>query len=1140
MPITNRMIANKTAVLNWMGTTYNSKPIDRVKTDGERFVLIVEEPPRVEPEHIVNQHLNSTQKNSTKILISTGKIDGTEVKCPLKPVNSCVTKPRSICSEQTMLNQRFVVSSPRMDINSISENEHSIQKPLKNTSRQSYSPNKASIIVRNPSIKEKISEWEGKKELVFSTEKEKMVNKGTKELDRKSELMKLVDGNVVKKSEGEHVNIWNLESKESGKENEYKVDEEKARTLEAESRLHEGKENEIIKSDIIEVCGKQKEVVCTKFATTRPLTRERTTVLSHIKKLEEKVKEDSVRSQLKLPGDYYTPQRLQKALATQAASPSKEKKDGSCSSELKRKHIQSNSDSEASEPIFGTVEKVTVTWASCKIRNVENVYSEPGTPDHDLTVNPVPKPRRTFEYGTDKIAGLCVLRKSTRQLPDLPVVPPPLPLTPPPTVSTGALNGRLRSNSKDNRRKSFEFEDVKDLQRLQSPNFCRNGQVDWYAQSKLALNCALSEENIYEDILDIPKENPYEDIESADRYPLGKQCNQVHPSSAGSTPKPGSPSENRPDTPTKLPLKTSSLFRHSSERRSFKLLDIRKISKDGINSPPKASPPSTPSSPDDTQSLAGDSQLLRRRRKIPKVVLKINAIYEARRGRKKVRRITQSSEANTGRVTDENSETDSETEEKLKAHSQRLVLVKSLLKQKSRYRTLERDLIEFQEWQLFEFFVVVALHMKKGSSTYVPEVTQQFPLKLDKPFKFMRETEDQLKVIPQFCFPDARDWTPVSEFTSETFSFVLTGEDGSRRFGYCRRLLPTGKGKRLPEVYCIVSRLGCFNLFSKILDEVEKRRVISPALVQPFMRSIMEAPFPAPGRTITVKNFLPGSGNEVIQLCRPLDSRLEHVDFECLFSSLSIRQLIKVFASLLLERRVIFTADKLSTLSKCCHAVMALLYPFAWQHTYIPVLPPSMIDIACSPTPFLIGLLSSSLSKLKDLPLEEVLVVNLGANKFLRQVDDEDSILPRKLQVALEHVLEIRNELVSQEEDTVLDGLGSLNTVVSETFVRFFVEIVGHYSLYMTSNEKDERIFLWEAFRKSISSKSVRRFLEVFMETQMFGGFIQDRELRKLGVKGLFEVRAQDYLETLPGSEQRGMNRFLRGLGSKMKFLHKK
>lgn len=50
---------------------------------------------------------------------------------------------------------------------------------------------------------------------------------------------------------------------------------------------------------------------------------------------------------------------------------------------------------------------------------------------------------------------------------------------------------------------------------------------------------------------------------------------------------------------------------------------------------------------------------------------------------------------------------------------------------------------------------------------------------------------------------------------------------------------------------------------------------------------------------------------QVIELCRPMDSRLEHVDFDCLFKCLSVCHLIKVFASLLLERRVIFVADNL-------------------------------------------------------------------------------------------------------------------------------------------------------------------------------------------------------------------------------------
>ena len=48
-----------------------------------------------------------------------------------------------------------------------------------------------------------------------------------------------------------------------------------------------------------------------------------------------------------------------------------------------------------------------------------------------------------------------------------------------------------------------------------------------------------------------------------------------------------------------------------------------------------------------------------------------------------------------------------------------------------------------------------------------------------------------------------------------------------------------------------------------MLDEVERRRGISAALVYPFMRSLMESPFPAPGKTIKVKTFLPGAGNEV-------------------------------------------------------------------------------------------------------------------------------------------------------------------------------------------------------------------------------------------------------------------------------------
>ncbi|KAM9754796.1 DENN domain-containing protein 2A isoform 1-T2 [Menidia menidia] len=953
--------------------------------------------------------------------------------------------------------------------------------------------NKSSTGTRTTSIRDKISQWEGKKEPtpvaptvtspLCATQKE-VETVGKKE-SKTSE---------VQRTDSKRFVSWDRQ--DSGKENVGKLTDSRPKS-------QEGSTN------------KEREAMLdsgSHASKTTEQPQDKKTVLTHVKKLERATKEVPDRPSLAFPGNYFSP-------------PSKE--------ELEE------TEKKANEPIFGTFDmaRPSGSWRR-REGNSENVYSEPGAP----SINPLPKPQRTFQHHTppSTTASGPGPGKGKRNLPPLPSIPPPpLPTCPPPGVCRRPWADKARDS---NNRKSYEFEDL-----LQSSSeSCR---VDWYAQSRLGLSCTLSEENVYEDIIDPPsKENPYEDIE-LERSCLGSKC--VSPASSSPV----------PDTPTKLSCKPPGFFRQNSERRSFKVPELRKTGRDtGISSPSRISPPSTPSSPDDTPCLSGDPYN-RRRRKIPKMVLKINGIFEARRGKKRMKRVSQSNESSSGKVTDENSESESDTEEKLKAHSQRLVSVQSMLRQAERYRTLERDLMELQERKLFEYFIVVALHKTKAGVPYLPEVTQQFPLKLERSFKFMRETEDQLKVIPQFCFPDAKDWAPVENFPSETFSFVLTGEDGSRRFGYCRRLLPSGKGRRLPEVYCIVSRLGCFDLFSKILDEVEKRRAISPALVQPFMRGIMEAPFPAPGRTITVKNFLPGSGTEVIELCRPSDSRLEHVDFECLFSSLNLRLLLRVFASLLLERRVIFTADKLSTLSQCCHAVVALLYPFTWQHTYIPVLPPSMLDIVCTPTPFIVGLLSSSLPRLKELPIEEVLVVDLGNSRFLRQMDDEDSILPHKLQAALEHVLDKRRELACEKDVPNGDSAlcldsSSLSTVVSEAFVRFFVEMVGHYSLFLGGVEREDEsvssptlaspsssspsTFQREAFRKAVTSKSLRRFLEVFMETQMFTGFIQERELRRQGLRGLFEVRAQEYLDSLPGSEQRGVNKFLKGLGNKMKFLSKK
>nr|XP_040145025.1 DENN domain-containing protein 2C [Ictidomys tridecemlineatus] len=761
-------------------------------------------------------------------------------------------------------------------------------------------------------------------------------------------------------------------------------------------------------------------------------------------------------------------------------------------------------------------------------KSLENIYSEPEGQECRPSINPLPKPRRTFRYLSESGVMPCKERNCDKKYcENNSCAESSLASSQEPEPKK--YGGKIRGRSK---RKSFEFEDIQHFRNRNSQKI----HEELGRTSGSALYYTQSEDNIYEDILYPTKENPYEDI-PVQPLPMWRSP------SAWKLPPPKSAFR-----APKLPPKPQFL-RKTMELKSSQAYLRSKLTKDTT----------LPVTLTEWKLFRAGEVANRKRRNLPRLVLKIEDIFESKRGKKKVKlhpynakdvppskgknylylfqlsiavnhilfsQCAFSSEpVKIGPVWVMTSGLEGLRGKPLLCdfitdRHKRLAQLQQSSKRNPHYQTLERDLIELQEQQLFELFVVVSLQKKASGISYIPQVIQQFPSKGDHGFKQSKDTEERLKVIPKFCFPDSKDWAPTSELKSETFSFVLTGEDGSRWFGYCKKLLVSTR----------------FVLVSWILDEVEKRREMSPALVYPFMRSVMEAPFPAPGRTITVKSYLPGAGDGSIELCRPLDSRLEHVDFECLFKCLSVCHLIRVCASLLLERRVIFVANSLSTLSKCGHAVVATLYPFTWQHTYIPVLPASMIDIVCSPTPFLIGILSCSLPQLQDLPIEEVLIVDLCADKFLQEVSDKELSSREPVFPDTQHLGDF--SLFFFFFHFTADV--TLNSLVSEAFVRFFVELVGHYSLNMTVTERGERVFQREPFRKSHTSRSVRHFLDLFMETQMFAGFIQDRELRKSGVKGLFEVRALQYLETIPESEPSGVNRILRSLGSKMKFLQKK
>uniref|UniRef100_A0A3P8UWG9 DENN/MADD domain containing 2Da n=1 Tax=Cynoglossus semilaevis TaxID=244447 RepID=A0A3P8UWG9_CYNSE len=379
----------------------------------------------------------------------------------------------------------------------------------------------------------------------------------------------------------------------------------------------------------------------------------------------------------------------------------------------------------------------------------------------------------------------------------------------------------------------------------------------------------------------------------------------------------------------------------------------------------------------------------------------------------------------------------------------------------------------------FEYLVVVSLKKTRDGSSYEPQITYQFPKRDTMARHQIEEEEKLLKAITLFSFPEGINWAPLTEYHSETFSFVLTGIDGSRKNGYCRRLL--------------------------IFDEVEKRRQISMAMIYPFMQKLREAQFPAPGHTVEIKSFIPESGTEIISLTRPLDSWLEHVNFAILFDCLTDEEVLLVFAAAVLERRIIFVADELGTLSQVIHAVAALLYPFTWQHTFIPIIPEILIDVVMAPTPYLLGVQKRLLHLVCD---QSDLMVDLSEKKdktFIFSMGGESSILPPKLQTEILESLSKRQNASTVEE---------LNRVVSESFLYFFVRTVGHYAPYVKYSHGAQGVFEKRSFYKAINSKTTRHFVKKFIQTQMFDLFIQEVEKQQPGPQqGIFYRKIIEYQE---------------------------
>jgi len=337
---------------------------------------------------------------------------------------------------------------------------------------------------------------------------------------------------------------------------------------------------------------------------------------------------------------------------------------------------------------------------------------------------------------------------------------------------------------------------------------------------------------------------------------------------------------------------------------------------------------------------------------------------------------------------------------------------------------------------------------------------------------------EQKEKIPEFVFPCTFNVTAV-----ELFSFALTNTKGELTFGFCRH------AQRAESALVIMSALPWHEFFYKMLNlcgSIMNSAEEETGLLYGFLQKMYNAKLPPPGHEFSLEYSHDG---KVFSSATPDPTRLpsmpENRNLMEYYNFVSIDNMITIFFCMLKERRVIVTSNKLSVLSACVQAANALLYPFSWQHPFIPVLPSQMIEYITAPMPFLFGVPQVLLKRKPAHEIKEVVILDVDNNSVRNPFTQED-IIPHEVVSNLKKSLKIQNKMGDQ---------------VSRAFLQAMVHLIGGYRDALRYRQGEKITFDREAFVNSRST-NLQPFLRDLLEVQMFQTFKDDRLELLNGGKG--------------------------------------
>uniref|UniRef100_A0A8C6T3Z1 DENN/MADD domain containing 5A n=1 Tax=Neogobius melanostomus TaxID=47308 RepID=A0A8C6T3Z1_9GOBI len=301
--------------------------------------------------------------------------------------------------------------------------------------------------------------------------------------------------------------------------------------------------------------------------------------------------------------------------------------------------------------------------------------------------------------------------------------------------------------------------------------------------------------------------------------------------------------------------------------------------------------------------------------------------------------------------------------------------------------------------------------------------------------------------VGMLCMPKGLAFrTQVDNREPQFHSYIITREDGSRTYGFALTFFEEVTSKQIcsamQTLYHMhnaapaISRLQRFNSYDISRDTLFVSKcicLITPMAFAQACRKVLEqlyqavsSPQPPP---LPLESYvfnilyevpLPPSGRSLkfsgvygpVVCQRPSTCELPLFDFAIgeMFELLGVENVLQLFTCALLEMQILLYSQHYQRLMSVAESITALMFPFQWQHVYVPILPASLLHFLDAPVPYLMGLHSNGQDDRTKLELPQ------EANLCFVDIDNHFIELPEELPQfpnKLEFIQEISEVLMS-------------------------------------------------------------------------------------------------------------------------------